>query len=194
MGKLKGLKVLVTGANRGLGRCIVQVLSEAGAVVVGTSRKPYDYGDKELNEHCISGVDVTDTDSMKKMAQALAERPMLKDAGFDVVITNAGYFYGPVERVTDGSLNYDEEMKMIDICAVGTLKTVEVLFAGGLVRKGSRVAIITSQAGSITWRREQNPHGDNYGHHASRAAGNIMAVLLAYELRDLEIPVYLLHP
>lgn len=88
--KLKGKKVLVTGANGGLGRALVGALHNAGALVVGTSRKPFEYGVKELDDHSISGVDVTDTASMRAMAKTLAARPDIKDSGFDVVITNAG--------------------------------------------------------------------------------------------------------
>ena len=35
----------------------------------------------------------------------------------DILINNAGYFYEPVEKID--SLNFDEEIRMFDICAVG---------------------------------------------------------------------------
>jgi len=39
----------------------------------------------------VTGVDVTDTSAIKAMAQTFANQ---KQAPFDVVINNAGYFYG----------------------------------------------------------------------------------------------------
>lgn len=54
--------------------------------------------------------------------------------------------------------------------------------------------MITSQGGSITWRTTQNPTGHDYGHHMSKAAANMMSVLLAQELKDKKIPVGILHP
>ena len=40
----------------------------------------------------------------------------------------------------------------------------------------------------------QNPTGGDYGHHMSRAACNIGAVLMSQELKAEGIPVLLLHP
>jgi NAD(P)-dependent dehydrogenase (short-subunit alcohol dehydrogenase family) len=54
--------------------------------------------------------------------------------------------------------------------------------------------MITSQGGSITWRTTQNPEGGDYGHHMSKAAANMMGVLLAQELKSKGIAVFNLHP
>lgn len=59
---------------------------------------------------------------------------------------------------------------MIDICAVGPLRITSGLFNAGLLSPGSKVAMITSQGGSISWRTTQNPTGHDYGHHMSKAA------------------------
>lgn len=54
---------------------------------------------------------------------------------------------------------------------------------------------MTSQAGSCEWRKTQNAgNGGDYGHHMSRAACNIAAVLCAEELRKEQVAVGLLHP
>ena len=54
---------------------------------------------------------------------------------------------------------------------------------------------LTSQAGSAEWRSTQNKgEGGDYGHHMSRAACNIAAVLLSEELAAADIAVVLLHP
>ena len=56
------------------------------------------------------------------------------------------------------------------------------------------LVVVSSQAGSAEWRFTQNPEGGDYGHHMSRAACNIGAVLLSQELKALGIPVLMLHP
>jgi hypothetical protein len=54
----------------------------------------------------------------------------------------------------------------------------------GLLAEGSKAIVITSQAGSVEWRRVQNANsGGDYGHHMSRAACNMAAVLFAEEVR-----------
>ena len=83
---------------------------------------------------------------------------------------------------------------MIDICALGPLRVTSVLFNAGLLKEGSKVAMITSQGGSITWRTTQNPEGGDYGHHMSKAAANMMGVLLNQELKHKGVMVTNLHP
>ena len=183
---LKNKRVLITGGNRGLGLAITKELVKQGAhaIVVGRSSSP------ELEAagvaQIIQGVDVTNSDDVAKMISTL-------DSPVDIVINNAGYFYGPQEKLD--CLNFDEELKMIDICSLGPLRVSAALYNAQLLKPGeSKVIIITSQAGSVDWRFTQNPTGHDYGHHMSRAACNIMGVLLSQELRSSGICVLLLHP
>ena len=94
-----------------------------------------------------------------------------------------------------GELNFSEEMKMIDICAVGPLRVTSALYNANLLTKEkSVIAMITSQGGSIDWRTTQNPDGGDYGHHMSKAAANMMGVLVAQEMRKFGIACGILHP
>lgn len=86
----------------------------------------------------ISGIDVTDNGCGPKLAAALAGEKI------DILINNAGYFYEPVERLD--SLNFEEEIKMIDICAVGPLRITAGLQNAGLLAEGSKVIIV-----NIVW-------------------------------------------
>ena len=52
---------------------------------------------------------------------------------------------------------------------------------------------VTAHLGSSCRRFVQNPTGGDYGHHMSRAACNIGAVLMSQELKAEGIPVLLLH-
>ena len=83
---------------------------------------------------------------------------------------------------------------MIDICALGPLRLTSALFNAGLFSDDAKVAMITSQGGSISWRTTQNPTGHDYGHHMSKAAANMMGVLVAQELKAAGICVTMLHP
>lgn len=124
----------------------------------------------------------------------------------DILINNAGYFYGPQEKVTGDTLNFEEQWKQIDICALGPLRVrlaipqltyaasapwqvTSALFNAGGLKEGSKAVIITSQAGSVEWRLTQNPEGGDYGHHMSRAACNIMGVLLSQELKSKGVAI-----
>jgi NAD(P)-dependent dehydrogenase (short-subunit alcohol dehydrogenase family) len=171
-----------SGGNRGIGRAIADELVRQGARVIITSRTPLSIPNMQV----ISGIDVQDNSSGVKLAEAL------KGYQIDVLINNAGYFYGPVETID--SLNYEEELKMIDICALGPLRITSGLFNAGRLAKGCKVIMISSQGGSIAWRLVQNPNGHDYGHHMSKAAENMMSILLAQELKEYGISVGVFHP
>lgn len=182
---LKGKRVLVTGGNRGLGFAIVKELVAQGAEVIVTVRGSRGELDSAGVAQVVEGVDVQDTASIKKMAEAIT-------SPIDICINNAGYFMEEAETLT--SLDDKEELKQIDICALGPLRVSSALYAAGLL-KGGKVVIISSQAGSVEWRKTQNAgEGGDYGHHMSRAACNIAGVLMSEELKSAGIPVVLLHP
>jgi len=71
------------------------------------------------------------------------------------------------EEETLTNLDFGEEIKMIDICALGPLRVSASLINAGLMKEGSKIIVITSQGGSVAWRTTQNPEGHDYGHHVS---------------------------
>jgi len=93
-GDLSGKRVLVTGGNRGLGLAIVKELVAIGATAIVVCRS----STKELSNlvgqwNVYDGVDVSDDEAVTKAAKRVKN-----DGGaIDVVINNAGYFYGPCE-------------------------------------------------------------------------------------------------
>ena len=74
-------------------------------------------------------------------------------------------------ELSDDSLDFEEQMKQINICALGPLRVNNACVNEGVLADGAKLAVITSQAGSAEWRSTQNKDdGGDYGHHMSRAA------------------------
>jgi len=79
-GSLKGRIALVTGASRGIGAATAQALAAAGAHVVLTARKARDLEAVEETIHQAGGtatiapMDLTESDSIARLATAVAER------------------------------------------------------------------------------------------------------------------------
>merc|ERR1719223_277155 len=179
---LKGKTALVTGGNRGLGLSITKELIAQGANVIITSRRPITIEGADV----IEGIELQDNEAGPKIVDALKGRKV------DILVNSAGYFYEPVETVE--SMNFEEQLKQIDICGVAPLRVSSALYNAGALADAAKVIIITSQAGSVDWRSVQNPTGGDYGHHMSRAACNMGGKLLSQELKHKGIAVALLHP
>jgi len=191
-GDLSGKRVLVTGGNRGLGLAIVNELVAIGATALVVCRSSSPELEKLVGKwNVYDGVDVTDDEAVTKVAKRVKG-----DGGaLDVVINNAGYFYGPCELVKEDSLNFEEELKQINVCALGPLRMNNALIQSKALAEGAKLVIITSQAGSVEWRSTQNKDtGGDYGHHMSRAACNMAGKLFSEEVKDLGYSVILLHP
>jgi NAD(P)-dependent dehydrogenase (short-subunit alcohol dehydrogenase family) len=191
-GDLSGKRVLVTGGNRGLGLEITKELVAIGATVLVTCRKSSPELEKLVGKYNVyENVDVTDTEAVKACTKKIKS-----DGGdVDVVINNAGYFYEPFESILEDSLNFEEQLKQINICALGPLRVNAAMVNAGALAKDAKLVTITSQAGSVEWRFTQNKDkGGDYGHHMSRSACNMAAVLASEELKSKGYTVILLHP
>ena len=191
-GELSGKRVLVTGGNRGLGFEITKEAVSNGATVIVLCRSSNDELEELVGKwNVYSGVDVTDTEAVEK-----AMKKVKSDGGaLDYVINNAGYFYEPKETILDDSLNFDEQLKQINICALGPLRVNAAAVHAGSLSEGAKLVVITSQAGSCEWRFTQNKdEGGDYGHHMSRAACNMAAVLASEELKKKGFSLVMLHP
>jgi hypothetical protein len=149
---LKGKRVAITGANRGIGLSLAKELVAQGGKLVAIVRSSSEELDALNPDEIITGIDVTSDEACDTIASKITGGPI------DILVNNAGYFYEPVEKID--SLNFKEELKMIDICALGPLRVSANLFNNGLLKEGSStIAMITSQGGSISWRTTQNPKG-----------------------------------
>jgi len=191
-GELSGRRILVTGGNRGLGFEITKEAVSNGATVLVLCRST----NPELEElvgkwNVYSDVDVTDTEAVNN-----ALKKIKSDGGqLDMIINNAGYFYHDCEKILEKNLNFEEQLKQIDICALGPLRVNSAAVNSGALAEGAKLVIITSQAGSLEWRFTQNKdEGGDYGHHMSRAACNMAAVLASEELKKKGFSIILLHP
>ncbi len=168
---------LVTGGNRGIGLELCRQLSARGDRVIAACRS----SSTALESTCAEihdKVDVTDDGSVKRLAEALDGRKI------DVLINCAGI----LTRETLDDLNLDRIRNQFEVNAIGPLRLTAALLPN--LKKGSKVAIITSRMGSI----EDNTSGSRYGYRMSKAAVNMVGRSLAWDLKEKGIAVVLLHP
>jgi len=171
-------RAVVTGANRGIGLELCRQLPAHGyEEVVAVCRKSC----KELDRsgaRIITGIDVADATSIAKLEGDL------KNETIDLLINNAGI----LTSETLLNLDFDRMRRQFEVNALGPLRVTQALLSN--LKKGSKVAIITSRVGSLA----DNRSGGYYGYRMSKAAVNMAGVNLALDLRGKGIAVFLLHP
>jgi NAD(P)-dependent dehydrogenase (short-subunit alcohol dehydrogenase family) len=168
--------IVITGANRGIGLELARQRAKRDTVIA-LCREP----SAELSALGVrveAGVEVTDGASVK----ALASR--LSDLSVDVLINNAGI----LSHEELDELDFEAIRRQFEVNALGPLRLTEALLPR--MRRGSKIAIITSRMGSIA----DNSSGGSYGYRMSKAAVNAAGVSLARDLEKRGVAVALLHP
>ncbi len=168
---------VVTGANRGIGLEFARQLKARGASVVAICRKSSPELDA-LGVRIESGIDVTEPAAGSRLAERLAMDDI------DLLIQNAGMLVA--DSLEDVDL--DKLRAQFELNAVAPLMLTRAL--APRLRKGSKVALITSRMGSIA----DNGSGGYYGYRMSKAALNAAGVSLAHDLKPRGVAVVMLHP
>ena len=170
-------KVLVTGANRGIGFEMCRQLSLRGDEVVAACREASD-ALRALKLRIVEGVDVNDSESLSALSAKLDGTKL------DWLINNAGIL--SVESLD--SLDFDAMERQFRVNSLGPLRVTAALLP--MLGAGSKIGIITSRMGSV----EDNTSGGYYGYRMSKAAVNMAGMSLARDLKGRDISVALLHP
>ena len=166
------MHIVITGANRGIGRELYNRYTAAGHDVTGTSRSGGEF----------SPLDVTNPDSQAALARALDGRPI------DLLICNAGVYLDKHENLAAG---YPAEMWAETFAAnvTGVFVTVQSLLPNLQMDSGAKLAIISSQMASHT-----RAPGGSYIYRSSKAAALNLGRNLATDLAPLGIAVGIYHP
>ena len=177
-------RVCIVGATRGLGRALVDLYaSQSNTLVYGTARRD---APKEHAEsvHWLSNIDLSkESAGPEILGQYGGDEPL------DILYVTAGYF----ATETFDKPKWEDEVKTYTISAIGPVFLIHHLVHGNVLKKGAKIVLISSEAGSIGLRHEKEG-GGNFSHHASKAALNMIGKLLSMDLKDKGIVVSLVHP
>ncbi|WP_108651433.1 SDR family oxidoreductase [Dongshaea marina] len=170
-------RVVITGANRGIGLELCRHYCQQGTEVYALCRHSSD----ELNKlpvTLIEGIDIGQPDVIERLKNALPVESI------DILINNAGCW----SDETLGSLDYASIERSFSINTLGPLRITEACL--DKLHSGSKIAMITSRMGSIA----DNGSGGRYGYRISKAGLNAASVSLALDLKPREIAVAIIHP
>ena len=170
-------RVVITGANRGIGLALAKVYADRGDEVLAVCRKASP-ALEALPVTVFAGVDVTDDASVAQFAGDIG------DKSIDVLVNNAGI----LNIETFDNLDFDGIRRQFEVNTLGPLRVTKALESK--LAPDSKVAIVTSRVGSIA----DNGFGGIYGYRMSKAAVNMAGANLAIDFKERGIPVLLLHP
>ncbi len=164
------MHIVITGANRGIGKTLADQYRAAGQDVIGTSRD----GSADIV------LDVTDPAHHAAMAEQLQGRPI------DLLICNAGVYLDKGHDLN----GYPAEMwaQSFATNVTGVFLTVQSLLPNLRAGRG-RIAIVSSQMASHT-----RAPGGSYIYRASKAAVLNLGRNLASDLQADGIAVGIYHP
>ena len=170
-------RVLITGANRGIGLELARQYKARGDEVFAVCRAGN--ADVEgLGVTVIDGIDVTVANDVAKLAAMVSGVPL------NTLLHNAGILRGD----TFETLNFDDMLQQYEVNAIGPLRVVHGLIDN--LCKDAKVGIVSSRVGSVA----DNESGNNYGYRASKAAVNMIGTNLSHDLKPRGVAVALLHP
>ncbi len=184
------MKLLITGANRGLGLALTNEAIKRGHTVFAGVRNPEQQMDRlrQLSALFPSQVhllplDVANEASCQTASTSLA----LENISLDVIINNAAILDERSKRIEE--LDIAKVEQSFNINLFGPMRVIKhflpILFKG----PDSSIINISSEAGSF-----QNAYGADYPYALSKAALNMFSQQLRTYLAENQVSVFSVHP
>jgi len=181
-------KILVTGANRGLGLGLVKKFLKNNEKVICTTRnisksKELILCKEKYNDNLeICELDLLDKDSPNILSNFLGNETI------DLFINNAGVIGHSAQHFKSVSLNHWLEVLKVNLIA--PLLITQSIIKNIEKSTERKIYFISSKVGSI----EDNKSGGMYIYRSSKTALNQVVKSLSIDLKPLGISVISLHP
>lgn len=189
-------RVLVTGANRGLGLEFVRQYAADGWHVTACCRHPgqakalAEMASRSDGRVKVHQVDLADMVRIEGLAAELTDVPI------DVLINCAGTLGkysmddGAIEKSRFGTFDADEWLNVYKINVMAPMKLSEALIKNVEASEQKKIITLTSELGSIG----TNSVGGFYAYRASKSAVNSIMKNMAVDLKNRGIVCVPLHP
>jgi NAD(P)-dependent dehydrogenase (short-subunit alcohol dehydrogenase family) len=178
---LDGQVVLVTGGGRGIGANIARELAAAGAKVAVSARTK---GQVEAVAEEIGGLPVVADVSKRDEVEAMVKRVASELGPIDLLVANAGI---SKRESAAWEMDPDEWWEVFEVNVLGVCLSCRAVIPGMIDRGGGRIVITGSGAAYL-------PTSSNSSYAASKAAVWRFGEVLAAQLEERGIPVFVISP
>ncbi|MBZ0184510.1 MAG: SDR family oxidoreductase [Melioribacteraceae bacterium] len=182
------MRVLITGANRGIGLGLVRHCLKRKDRVFAACRTPNRAA--ELQTLCkdnpgqlsLHTLDVRDSDQIEALHRDISTQV----DGLDVLINNAGIYY---RGLSLGELTAERSLETLHVNAVAPMIITQSLMDLLIASKNGKVVNLSTGMSSIT----SSPVGA-YDYRASKAALNMYTRVLAQDMRPFGVIAIVINP
>lgn len=183
-------RVLITGANRGLGLEFARQYSADGWDVIATARNPKQSEELErlANSKSVSlhALDVASDDSVRHLAEMLYGRPV------DLLILNSAIFTRDGNKL--GKLNFAGWRESFETNVLGAVRVAEALIENVAASTRKQIVAISTGMSSLQTLGTTIGFGSAYQYRSSKAALNMAMSILAKEVEPQGVSVLILSP
>jgi NAD(P)-dependent dehydrogenase (short-subunit alcohol dehydrogenase family) len=178
------LTTLITGANRGIGLALANHHKALGHNVIATARNPENASALQALGVCVEPLEVDNDASVRALSHRLEGTPIHR------VVNNAGVF--PDHGKDLFAIDADATAACLRTNCVGPLLVARALVENLKAAGNGQIINISSGMGSIA--RAKGTAKDSYAYRASKAALNMLTVLLAEAMKPRGITCVAHHP
>jgi NAD(P)-dependent dehydrogenase (short-subunit alcohol dehydrogenase family) len=179
--------VLITGANRGIGLALAELLVQRGDRVIAAVRDPFRVPDllktAPREQMVLVGMDVADPRSVARAAESIKE-PV------DVLVNNAGISGHRSSTTLD--MEIEDFLNTVSVNTLGPLRVARAFLPHLRQSSHARILNISTQMGSLTYGGAGQ--SDRMAYRASKTALNKIMQGMATDLKRESIAVALVHP
>jgi NAD(P)-dependent dehydrogenase (short-subunit alcohol dehydrogenase family) len=182
------MRILITGATRGLGLALTQVGSERGHQILAGVRDLQKSKEGLTQSEIYKSITLLPLDVVNEESVSLAAMSVKENFGtIDAIINNAGVLLERDKQIED--LDLDQVKETFDVNFLGPIRVVKYFLPLLMMGDRSSIINISSEAGSIT-----NAYGGDYAYASSKTALNMFTQQLSQYVRGSNMNVYAIHP
>lgn len=186
-------RILITGANRGLGLEMARQYGEAGWRIMACCRDPKSapelarLGAASGGRTSLHRMEVTDAGQVKAVAAEL------KGQAIDVLFNNAGVLGGAIDKpapLSFGSIDYAAWEEVLRVNTLAPVRVAEAFVDHVAASERKLMAFMSTYMASITSLND----GGYYQYRSSKAALNLVVKALSIDLKARGVRTLALHP